>query len=114
MLVRIVRAEPIAAQVAEVCVALVASHMIAALRLRSGGVAVGAGRSVLCDVVVGRLFFGGELGGITRVAALERAVPGLVAYTTESEAALGVFADGEAIVRVVCYVGVLVLRGLCV
>ena len=96
------------------CIALVASHMIAALRLRSCGVAVRAGRSVLCDVVVGRFFFGGELCGIARMAALEGAVPGLVADTTEREAALGVFADGEAIVRVVCYVGVLVLRGLCV
>ena len=114
MLVRIVRAEPVSAQVAEMCIALVASHMIAALRFRSGGVAVGAGRSVLCDVIVGRFFFGGELGGIARVAALERAVPGLVADTTECEAAFGVFADGEAVIRVVRYIGVLVFRGLCV
>ena len=105
MLVRVVRSEPVATQVAEVGIALVASHMIAALRFRGGGIAVGAGRGVLRDVVVGCLFFGGELGGIARVAALERTVPGFVAYSAKGEAAFGVLADGEAVVRVVCYVG---------
>jgi hypothetical protein len=91
-------------------VALVALHVVAAHRLGSGDVAVGAGRRVLRDVVVRCLFFDRQLGGIARVATLEIAMPGFVACTAEGEAAFEVFADGEAITGVKCRVGAVVVR----
>ena len=101
VLVGVVGIQPGATEVAEVRIALVASHVVAAHGLGCGRVAVGARRGVGRDVVVGGLFFGRELGGVARVAALVGAVPGLVADAAEGEAAFGVLAYCEAVVGVV-------------
>ena len=96
--------EPGGAEVAEVRLAAVADHVVAAVRLLGGGRARRAGRRVVLEVLDRRQLLGRQLAVLAPGRADDKlAVPRLEAPGTKSEAA--VLADGEELVGFV--------KGLC-
>ncbi len=94
VLVRVGRIEPRRAEVAEVSLATVADHMVAAVCLLSRRRAGRARSGVQFDVLQRRLLvLGTFFCRVARPAPVELSVPGLVAATAEGKAA--VLADSQ-------------------
>ena len=91
MSVRVVGIEPRAAQIAEMRVALVALHVVAAHDLLGRRTACRTWRGVKLDVVEGRLLFCGELAWIARPAARVLAMPTREADPAEGKGTLAAY-----------------------
>lgn len=95
MLVRIALFEVAAAEVAEVCVAFEADHVIASVRLLGSGIAGRAGLGVQLHVFLRSALFGRDLELGAREAGEVFAVPG--GFADEAEGKGAVFADCESV-----------------